>query len=80
MEVLKLMFQAAHQLPHGLTDAAGYEYVEHDLKVKSFQPCCNFKNNFKSNFIMTMIPISKKGEGLHQFQVFLCHKPFHLEI
>ena len=36
MEVLRLMFQAAHHLPHGLTDAAGYEYAEHDLKVKSF--------------------------------------------
>ena len=34
--IILIKTQAAHQLPHGLTDAAGYEYAEHDLKVKSF--------------------------------------------
>ena len=30
-----IISKAAHQLPHGLTDAAGYDYAEHDLKVES---------------------------------------------
>ena len=46
--IILIKTQAAHQLPHGLTDAAGYEYAEHDLKVNSivFVVVVDTKENF----------------------------------